>query len=607
MTKKFFALALVLVTIIFVATAEAGIVTDRFPLFCYVDHQVDTYNQPNGQKVGYISANVDLIRVTQVRGDGWAYGDYPGRNGRVARWFRINELCADPGYSNRGTNIRGAQNVFRTKNGGDFIGSVSNNEEVIVLADNGNRAQILYKLNNNTGWKMGWVPSSTVSSRNVQPVVPSPIANTVTISDGWYRIQPMHDLGRSADALGTPIGNGNNIHMWTVADIPQQKFYLQNRGNGYFSLQSNYGNKLFVTADGRGNGANLYTSDWKNSDSQLFRLVNAGNNSYHVFAKVGVNLNFDCAGAGRDDGTNLQLWTSENNDWHKWRFTKVSVDNKADFRLNNYSLSSPSNYQLRFTGRLWNANNLSEITGIHVYIGGGVGAGGQFLGEFRADKTNHNFDSTLNVPQNRTGNQLVVIYAVNGVESKELDRRNVNIQGNNPTPSGTITAPMKNMYCTWRSHSNWGWSDYTYNSSHPDRCWHLGLDVYGDNGYVYAMANGTVASCSNSNKGGGANGRYIVIKHNINGQIFYSFYAHLASVKVSNGQNISAGEHIGTAGGSGNGSDNLYKTHLHFAIVDILKPGSYYGYATKFSGDKVKFGDVTFYNPRYVLQNGRLP
>ena len=62
-----------------------------------------------------------------------------------------------------------------------------------------------------------------------------------------------------------------------------------------------------------------------------------------------------------------------------------------------------------------------------TFIGGGVGAGGQFLGEFRADKTNHNFDSTLNVPQNRTGNQLVVIYAVNGVESKELDRRNINI------------------------------------------------------------------------------------------------------------------------------------------------------------------------------------
>ena len=331
MLKKTFALALALVTVIFIGTVEAGIVTDRFPLFCYVDHQVDTYNQPNGQKVGYISANVDLIRVTQVRGDGWAYGDYPGRNGRVARWFRINELCADPGYSNRGTNIRDSQNiikVFRTRNSGDTIGSVSNNEEVIVLADNGNRAQILYKLNNNTGWKMGWVPSSTVSSRNVQPVVPSPIANTVTLPEGWYRIQPMHDLGRSADALGPQINNGNNIHMWTnVEDALQQKFYLKNRGNGYFSLQSAYGSKLYVTADGRGPGANLYTSSWNGSDAQLFRLENAGNNSYHVFAKVGANLEFDCAGAGKGDGTNVQLWTKEDNPWHKWRFTQVSVNN----------------------------------------------------------------------------------------------------------------------------------------------------------------------------------------------------------------------------------------------------------------------------------------
>lgn len=145
--------------------AEAGIVTDRLPFQCYVDHQVDTYNQPNGQRVGYISANVDLVQVTQVRNDGWAYGSYPGKNGRVTRWFRITELCADPSYSNRGATVQGAQRVFRTKNSGDTIGSVSNNESVIVLADNGNRAQILYRLDNGTGYKVGWVPSSAVDSR----------------------------------------------------------------------------------------------------------------------------------------------------------------------------------------------------------------------------------------------------------------------------------------------------------------------------------------------------------------------------------------------------------------------------------------------------------
>ena len=161
MLKKFFALALALVTMIFVGTAEAGIVTDRLPFQCYVDHQVYTYNQPNGQRVGYISPNVDLIRVTQVRGDGWAYGDYPGRNGRVARWFRITELCADPSYSNRPAKVNGSYRVFRTKNNNDLIGSVRN-EEVIVLADDGKRAQILYRLNNGTGYKVGLIFSSTL-------------------------------------------------------------------------------------------------------------------------------------------------------------------------------------------------------------------------------------------------------------------------------------------------------------------------------------------------------------------------------------------------------------------------------------------------------------
>ena len=115
--KKFLALALTLLTIIFVSGVEAGVVTDSLPFQCYVDHQVDTYNQPGAsQRAGYISANVDLIQVTQVRGDGWAYGSYPGAGGKkVARWFRLSELFPDMSYSNRPANVQGAQRVFRTR------------------------------------------------------------------------------------------------------------------------------------------------------------------------------------------------------------------------------------------------------------------------------------------------------------------------------------------------------------------------------------------------------------------------------------------------------------------------------------------------------------
>ncbi len=162
--KKLICAALLGGAMLINGAVEAGIVTDRLPLTCYCDHRVYTYNDPNGNQVGYIDANVDLIQVTQIRSDGWAYGNYPGRNGRVSRWFRISDLCADVNYSNRSVNVNGAQRVYRTSSGGDTLGSVSNNESVIVIADNGNRAQIVYRLDNGTGYKMGWIPSSAVST-----------------------------------------------------------------------------------------------------------------------------------------------------------------------------------------------------------------------------------------------------------------------------------------------------------------------------------------------------------------------------------------------------------------------------------------------------------
>ena len=144
--------------------AEAGVVADRLPLTCYADHKVITYNSPGAKSAGYISANVDLIQITQVRGDGWCYGSYPGAGGkRVSRWFRITDVCADAGYTNRSANVRGKQTVYRTRSGGAALGSVSNNEGVIVVADNGSRAQIVYRLDNGKGYKLGWIPSSSVS------------------------------------------------------------------------------------------------------------------------------------------------------------------------------------------------------------------------------------------------------------------------------------------------------------------------------------------------------------------------------------------------------------------------------------------------------------
>lgn len=197
--------------------AEAGVVTDRLPLNCYVDHKVLTYNSPGAARsAGYISANVDLIQITQIRADGWCYGNYPGSGGRrVSRWFKITDVCVDSGYTNRSANVRGAQKVYRTAGTNATIGSVSNNESVVVLADNGSRAQIVYRLDNGKGHKIGWVPSSSVQAA-VQSHNPegsfdglsSNSPNQITVT-GWA--VDRDNMGASLQVhvyVGGPAGSG---------------------------------------------------------------------------------------------------------------------------------------------------------------------------------------------------------------------------------------------------------------------------------------------------------------------------------------------------------------------------------------------------------------
>lgn len=174
-----------------------------------------------------------------------------------------------------------------------------------------------------------------------------------------------------------------------------------------------------------------------------------------------------------------------------------------------------------------------------------------------------------------------------------------------PTPTSKLQYPMKNMYCTWRTPgSNMSWGAYDNRSGNRD--YHVGLDVYGTGGKVYAIGNGKVVAASSSTSG--ANGRYIIVQHTISGKTVYAFYAHLASVKVRKGDTVTAGKEIAVAGGSGFGKNNAYGKHLHFALVDTLwSNGSYYGYVPYFTGNKVSYGNVTFYNPYYVIRNNRLP
>ena len=175
-----------------------------------------------------------------------------------------------------------------------------------------------------------------------------------------------------------------------------------------------------------------------------------------------------------------------------------------------------------------------------------------------------------------------------------------NTGGNNQT-NGGFQMPLSNARCSWRSSSNWSWGENRNGGGYSSgRVYHLGVDLLGSSDTVYATASGNVVRSGWNN----ANGNYVVIQHTISGSTVYSFYAHLKTRSVAAGTKVEKGQQIGIVGNTGSSSAGK---HLHFAMMNTLWNGSYYGYSTYFTGNAVNYQGVTYYNPVYIIQNGRLP
>lgn len=83
---------------------------------------------------------------------------------------------------------------------------------------------------------------------------------------------------------------------------------------------------------------------------------------------------------------------------------------------------------------------------------------------------------------------------------------------------------------------------------------HKGVDLKGNNDYVYSIMPGKVTK-TGKNK---ALGNYVVIKHGD----FESTYGHLYNVLIDAKQAVEAGQPIGTSGNTGRSTGE----HLHFGI-----------------------------------------
>ncbi len=121
-------------------------------------------------KTGWIAAHDDLIRLYEIRSDGWVRGDYPAGSGRVTRWFKFGDLVMNGNFKNYEASLVNVKTapVYRTHNSGSSFGTVYNTDKVIVVDEYGSRKCIVYNLDAG-GYKMGWVDKNKVTGASRIP------------------------------------------------------------------------------------------------------------------------------------------------------------------------------------------------------------------------------------------------------------------------------------------------------------------------------------------------------------------------------------------------------------------------------------------------------
>ena len=95
---------------------------------------------------------------------------------------------------------------------------------------------------------------------------------------------------------------------------------------------------------------------------------------------------------------------------------------------------------------------------------------------------------------------------------------------------------------------------------------HTGVDIQGKHHDNIIVIDSGIVTFAGSQNG---YGNCIEVKHTLNGETYYSFYAHLSKILVSNGQTVTKGSVIGIEGGSPGVDPNPGNStghHLHFEI-----------------------------------------
>lgn len=142
------------------------------------------------------------------------------------------------------------------------------------------------------------------------------------IEDGLYTIHSKLNNNLLIDISGDSMYNMANTEIWMNNDGNNQKFYIRNIGNNYYTIQCYNSSKYLDVAYGlKNNGANVQQYEYNGGDNQKWCIKKDKDGYYNITSKCN-GLNLDVEGGVAKSGTNILTWTANGGENQKFLLKK---------------------------------------------------------------------------------------------------------------------------------------------------------------------------------------------------------------------------------------------------------------------------------------------
>lgn len=148
--------------------------------------------------------------------------------------------------------------------------------------------------------------------------------NKNMMDDGVYYIKN-RDVRFALDVSGGSAYSGANVQLYSLNKTDAQKWLVSHDSKGYVSFK-NVNSGMYLTATSSGNSANVNQQSQLNGYNQKWIIAFDSNQNIKIISALHSSRVLDVYGGKISNGSNIQLYTSNNSAAQKWVFEYISKD-----------------------------------------------------------------------------------------------------------------------------------------------------------------------------------------------------------------------------------------------------------------------------------------